>query len=131
MRYLSSNWKIYNIDPTCSGAVLSDKHYTEGYKPTEKAVQDGIWLRTLSYKNYLANLVETNAMTYAERDDYKTSYRLIEKAFSLDPRYSFGWVCLVGFYEKKSAQTTGPISDKYHWMADQLRKKLSLYEILL
>jgi regulator of sirC expression with transglutaminase-like and TPR domain len=67
-RYEEEGLKEKNIAPTVGGGYSSDKKYVNDFGITEKPIDNGVYLRTLSKKEYLASLLLNNARHFHERE---------------------------------------------------------------
>lgn len=98
-RYIDDKLKQNNIEATLGGGYLSDKRYISDAAIPQKAIKNGVYLRTLSKKEYLAALLLNNARHFHEREDslakaiYYTQF-----AISLDSTLSAGHWNLGNYY---------------------------------
>jgi regulator of sirC expression with transglutaminase-like and TPR domain len=57
-----------NIDPTVGGGYSSNEKYVKDFGITQKPIDQGVYLRTLTKKEYLASLLLNNARHFHERE---------------------------------------------------------------
>ncbi len=67
-RYMDESLNDKNIEATCGGAFISDQRYITDVEIPEKTIKNGVYLRTLSKKEYLASLLLSNARHFHERE---------------------------------------------------------------
>lgn len=63
-RYIDDNLKENNIDATCGGGYISNERYIFDTNIPDKPIRNGVYLRTLSKKEYLASMLLNNARFY-------------------------------------------------------------------
>lgn len=68
-RYIDDKLKENNIEATLGGGYLSNERYISDAAIPEKALKNGVYLRTLSKKEYLGVLLLNNARHFHERED--------------------------------------------------------------
>lgn len=63
-RYIDDGLKENNIEATGGGGYNPDEIYISDGQIPEKAIKNGVYLRTLSKKEYIANLLGSNALKF-------------------------------------------------------------------
>lgn len=88
-RYIDDNLKDKNIESTCGGGFISDERYIADTNIPEKPLQNGVYLRTLSKKEYIATMMLNNARYFHEkRNDLKKAIYYTSFAVSIDSTLS-------------------------------------------
>jgi hypothetical protein len=64
VRFVKKDYLEQNIEVTSGGGYVPDKKYIEDFAIPKEALQSGAYLRTLTKKEYLAELIENNALWY-------------------------------------------------------------------
>ncbi len=77
-----------NIEATNGGGYISNKQYQEDTLIPEKAVKNGVFLRTLTKKEYLASLLLTNANEYIARKEIEKAKHYLLLAIKYDSTFS-------------------------------------------
>ena len=77
-----------NIETTNGGGFISDKQYKEDVLIPEKAVKNGVYLRTLSKKEYIASLLLINANEYIKQKDIEKAKYYFKLAIKYDSTFS-------------------------------------------
>ncbi|MCG3206390.1 MAG: hypothetical protein KCHDKBKB_03126 [Elusimicrobia bacterium] len=85
LRYVQPDSSYCNIEATSNGDSYGDDVYAESFSLTEKSLKTGGYLRTLSYREFLACLLQKNANVYAKKGQTEKAVFYLEKALSLDP----------------------------------------------
>lgn len=81
-----------NIESTNGGGYISDKQYQEDVFIPDKAIRNGVYLRTLSKKEYLASLLLINANEYLKNGKIKKAKRYYKLAIKYDPTFSSAYM---------------------------------------
>jgi hypothetical protein len=91
-RYMDESLSDKNIEATCGGAFISDQRYITDVEIPEKPIQNGVYLRTLSKKQYLASLMLSNARHFQEREsNLERAMYYLHLAVSIDSTLSSGF----------------------------------------
>ena len=91
-RYMDESLKDKNIEATCGGAFISDQRYVTDVEIPEKAIKNGVYLRTLSKKEYIASLLLSNARHFHEREsNLEKAMYYLHLAVSIDSTLSSGF----------------------------------------
>lgn len=78
---------------------ISDRRYITDVEIPEKAVKNGVYLRTLSKKEYIASLLLNNARHFHEREsNLQKAIHYLHLAVSIDSTFSSGFWNLGIFY---------------------------------
>lgn len=77
-----------NIETTNGGSYISDRQYVIDAGIPQKAIENGVYLRTLSKKEYLATLLSINATECASAGNIIKAKEYLEMAMQYDPTFS-------------------------------------------
>ena len=67
-RYIDRNFEMNNIEATCGGGYISNERYISDSQIPEKPIKNGVYLRTLSKKEYIASMLLTCARYCSENN---------------------------------------------------------------
>jgi len=100
LRYVDPALEQKNIEATGGGGYVSDEEYTAVLQISGKSRKAGAYLKTTTYREFLADLIVQNAILWAKQGDYKKAIRYMEKAIAVTPRSadnyrSLGMACLL------------------------------------
>jgi regulator of sirC expression with transglutaminase-like and TPR domain len=104
LRFVSPGLKEQNIEATEGGGYSPDEDYIQRLNITEKGLKSGAYLRTLTYRQFLARLLETNAITLGRRGDLTKAIRYLERVIQIDPKSAPTYNSLRIAYAMKSQQ---------------------------
>lgn len=85
LRYVDSNLKEQNIETTGGGAYAPNKQYIKDFKISEKGIKSGSYLKTMTYRELLADLVADNAVYWNMHGDIKKAIRYLELCNKINP----------------------------------------------
>ena len=91
VRYISDNKKYNfqsNIEATNGGGYISDKQYKKDIIIPESAIKNGVYLRTLTKKEYIASLLLTNANEFLRLKNIEKSKYYLNLAIQYDSTFS-------------------------------------------
>ncbi len=80
-----------NIEATNGGSYVSDEQYQEDFQIPEKAIKNGVYLRTLTKKEYLASLLLINAVQHIENDNIEKGKKYLELCMKYDSTLSLAY----------------------------------------
>jgi|GEM_PF-2108232 len=107
LRYLVSNLKNHNIEVTTQGAFCTDKSYVENFSVPPKAIRIGGYMRSLSMREYMAELILTNAMNYNEMMEFDKAIVYGHKALQMNPLSPHCYSSLDLYYRMQSIVLQG------------------------
>ena len=88
-RYMDESLSDKNIEATCGGRFISDQRYITDVEIPEKATKNGVYLRTLSKKEYIVSLLLSNARHFHEREaNLEKAMYYFHLAASIDSTFS-------------------------------------------
>ncbi len=94
-----------NIEATSTGGFSPDSAYIKDLKIPELAIKNGVYMRPLSKKEYLAALLENNARYFCKyKDDYPTAIRYLELSIKYNPTYSASHWNLANYCDRYAQQ---------------------------
>ena len=89
LRYVADGFEKSNTDAMVGGGYRPDELYKEEAGIPGKAIENGVYLRTLSKKEYIASLLLNQARHFHEREaDLHKAVRLLKLALATDPTFS-------------------------------------------
>jgi len=91
VRYVSKEISMNfqeNIETTSGGGYFPDDEYIKSVNMPKNAIENGVYLRTLTKKEYLASLLITNANEYLSQGNVEKAKRYYELAIKYDPTLS-------------------------------------------
>jgi hypothetical protein len=92
IRYMDESLNEKNIEATCGGAFIPDQRYILDVDIPEKAIKNGVYMRALSKKEYIASLLLSNARYFYEREsNLKKAMNYLHLAVSIDSTFSSGF----------------------------------------
>lgn len=86
LRFVSPHLKEQNIEATEGGGYSPDEDYIQRLNISTKTLQSGVYLRTLTYRQYLGELLQTNAVTLGRRGQLDKAIHYMEKSAKLNPK---------------------------------------------
>lgn len=102
---LSFNFQ-QNIETTNGGSFISDQQYKLDVQIPDKAIENGVYLRTLSKKEYLASLLLINANQHLENNNVETAKKYLRIAIQYDSTLSSAYwnFALINFAEARKLE---------------------------
>jgi regulator of sirC expression with transglutaminase-like and TPR domain len=85
LRYVDPRLKEQNIEATGGGGYSSDSQYIKDFQIPEKAIKNGEYLRTLTHRELLADLISQNAIFWAKKGDIQRAIRYLEHCVKVFP----------------------------------------------
>lgn len=86
VRFVHPQLKMQNIELSSEAGAATDAHYAYTLNISDKAIRNGVYLRTLTRRDYLAILIMQNALAISEQGDEDRSIRYLEYGTFVDPR---------------------------------------------
>jgi len=80
-----------NIEATNGGGYFSDEQYQADLQIPEKAIKNGVYLRTLTKKEYLASLLLINAVQHLENNNVEKGKKYLELCMKYDSTLSLAY----------------------------------------
>lgn len=98
LRYIDPNLKMQNIEATNGGGYSPDEAYINDMEIPNKGIETGAYLRTMTYKEFLAELFIENAGYWAKNHNAPRAIRYWEESFKLNPRNAEVYRILGNYY---------------------------------
>lgn len=83
LRYVADNFKESNIETTSGGKYVPDERYIQDFSISKEGIENGVYMRTLSKKEYLASVLISNIRLFPE--NYQKVKEYLNLALSVDP----------------------------------------------
>lgn len=90
-RYVDEDFKENNIESTVNGGFTDDSEYIESAGINAKSIKNGVYMRTLTNKEYLSRLICINARYYFEYGEIDKAIEYLELAIKLDKTNAGGF----------------------------------------
>lgn len=109
-RYVDPSLDRQNIEPTGQGGWDPDDEYIRKMEIPERAVANGVYMRTMTYRELTAEMIaDHGAFYYAKvRKDYGTAIAILERALQVSPKASEFRHLLGQVYKKWGAADANP-----------------------
>jgi regulator of sirC expression with transglutaminase-like and TPR domain len=101
-RYLAPGFDENNIEPTCGGGYLTNEQYIEQGGIPENAVKNGVYLRPLTKKEYIATLLSNHALELLTGGKSEKAREYLELSISLDSTLSTAYWNLGEWHYQKA-----------------------------
>lgn len=124
VRYVDPTLKQQNIEATSNGGYVADERYAKDFLVSKLGRKSGAYLRTLTHRELLGNLVEINAIALGQRGELTKSISYLISATRLNPRLVSAWANLVNAYEIMAKRSSGSEAEKYRQLAEKYSMKL-------
>ena len=84
LRYINSSSNNINIEATSKGKTFTNSRYIRDFSISKQGIQSGAYMREMTYKEYLSELVLINAIRYFhDKKDYDKAFKYIDIAQKL------------------------------------------------
>jgi hypothetical protein len=104
-RYIEKGFKKNNIEATCGGGYIPDRTYISDSKIPKKPLKNGVYLRTLTQKEYIANMLSSCARySFEYNKDLKKAIYYTELCVKYDSTFSGAYWNLNKYYYKMAYQ---------------------------
>ena len=127
LRFVSPDLQESNIEATAGGGYSPDEDYIERLHISARGVRSGAYLKTLSYRQFLALLLETNAIAFGQRGQLDKAIHYLEKVVQIYPKSAPTYNSLRIAYIMKSKQARAMsndiVADAYREKAEQAFKR--------
>lgn len=125
LRYEDDRLSEKNIDPTAWGGYVPDENYKADGLIPDRAVENGVYLRSLSRREYLASLLSNHIRHYEEREpDLEKARDYLELALSIDPAQSPTWWNAGLVYLRLAQQLDSQWENELQAAYDQVKTEL-------
>jgi len=123
LRYMDPTLVQKNIEATGGGGYVSDEEYAAVLQVSGKSRKAGAYLKTATYREFLADLIVQNAISWAKQGDYRKAIRYMEKAIVATPRSADNYRSLGMAYLLYSKTLEGETARDYLTKAEQYLAK--------
>ncbi len=86
LRYVDAKLKMQNIEATGGGGYSSDEDYIRDMEIPHKGIESGAYLKTMTYKELLAELFAENACYWAKNHNGPKAFEYFETSLKLNPK---------------------------------------------
>lgn len=87
VRYVAKD-NSQNIEATNGGGLILDEEYKSDLMIPDRAIKNGVYLRTLTKKEYIASLLLINANEYEARENRDKAKHYLQLAINYDSTFS-------------------------------------------
>lgn len=119
------NEKYINIEPTGGGGEVPDIIYIDDMDIPLRAYRNGVYMRTLSKKEYIASLLNYNAATYMYQGRYDKAIGYLERLVGIYPQSSFNHKILSICYKKVCNSLPTPQERKPYYFKALKHQRIS------
>lgn len=123
LRYVDPKLKMQNIETTGGGGYSSDEEYAAVLQISQRGIKSGAYLRTMTYREFVAELVMQNAILWGMRGDFTKAIDYLEKAIKVNPRSAEISKALGNVYLIYSRSHSGKTAGEYRAKAYLYLKK--------
>ncbi len=88
VRYIDPAFTEQNIETTSGGKYFPDQYYIEAFAVSKKGMKSGSYLRTLSYRQFLGQMLVASAVMHGRNGESFKAIAYLEKAAQLDPQFA-------------------------------------------
>jgi regulator of sirC expression with transglutaminase-like and TPR domain len=113
LRYEDPKLKMKNIEATGGGGFNPEGKYKADFRISDKAIENGVYLRTMTYRELLADLIAQNGIEYGINGDMLRATKYLEVAVKLNPRCAEIYDNLGRAYLYLSRRTGGVFAETY------------------
>lgn len=86
LRYVDPRLKMQNIEATSGGGYSPDDEYKEVLHVSDRGFKSGAYLRTMSYREFLGELIGENGIYWGRQGDIERAIRYLNVAVKLNPK---------------------------------------------
>ncbi len=102
-RYAAKGFKENNIEATCGGGYIPDWRYATDVGIPKKAIKNGVYLRTLTKKEYIASILQNNVRFWKEQmKDLDRAIYYCRLSLAYDSTFSSAYWNLGELYREKA-----------------------------
>jgi len=122
VRYVDPSFKQQNIEVTSGGKYFEDGWYIQDFAIGEKGLASGSYLRTMTYREFLGDMLGANAFIVGKNDGEK-AITYYEIARQRDPKFADNYFNLSNGYHIKSRLGIAGWKEKYQKLSEQYALK--------
>jgi regulator of sirC expression with transglutaminase-like and TPR domain len=105
LRWVDPNLVEQNIELSGGAGYSPDDDYAFRLNISDKARRNGAYLRTVTHREYLGNLLQQNALVFAQHRQYDRAIDYFEKARRISPKDVYYTRNLGAMWEQKARHT--------------------------
>jgi len=124
VRYVDPKFKEQNIEVTSRGKYYDDASYIEDFAISSRGLKSGAYLRTMTYREFLGQMLSANAYYWARKGYGKRGIAYFEKSVELYPTCATCYFNLSSAYAGLSEANQGEWSLKFKEKSKQYELKL-------
>lgn len=124
VRYVDPSLKEQNIETTSNGGYVPDEEYVKDFHVSAKGRKSGAYLRTLSYREMIGDLVAINGITHGRRGLTEKSIVYLTAATKLNPANAAVWNNLIIAHKMMAKRSSEPEAKRNLDLAAKYAKKL-------
>lgn len=119
LRYVEGQNKYFNIEATSAEAGSPDDAvFIKGLDISERALSKGSYLRTMTYRQFLGDLLASNAVSFGQRGDSDRAINYLETAIHLNPQFPDYYDLLrIGYLQKSKRVNDANLVAEYRGRA--------------
>lgn len=117
LRYVDPLLSNQNIEATSGGGYAPDEKYIRDFNINRVALHKGAYLRTMTRRQFLADLLAENAVNHGMRGKTDKAINYLEKAVTINPTFPDYYESLRILYLRKSKQVGLNEVEKYRQLA--------------
>lgn len=127
LRYVDPKLKKQNIEATSNGGYSPDKVLIKELEVSEKGIKSGAYMKTLTYREYLAEFLSHNGSYWAQQGNFEKALDYLEKATEIYPNGANTFELLARVHYQASKRSD-PDTAELHMIdaKDNLEKAISL-----
>lgn len=122
VRYVDSNLKEQNIEPTSNGGYVSNEKYIHDFKVSKQGIKSGAYLQNLTVRELLGEFAAINGVTFGRKNKTDQSILYLKLSTEFNPRNVSAWMNLNIAYKIKAKRANK--SDLQEYL--ELAKKASI-----
>ena len=123
LRYVLPNGNYYNIEATGEGGQSPDEAYIKEFGVKARALQMGGYMRTMTHREFLADMLLENATELSRQAKYDKAIEYLERAIIINPKFPDYYYALGTLYSTKGRNSTPSEAGRYETKARYLIRK--------
>lgn len=123
VRYVHRDFPELNVETTSGGKYFTDADYIRRFGVNQTAIRAGSYMRPLSYREHLGQMITTNAFIYALNRNAPRCLEYLKTSLLLNPRRAETYEQLSAIYDGYRKVTTGSESARYAEQSKEMMKK--------
>lgn len=125
VRYVDPTFHEQNIETTSAGDYVPDDTYAKDFRVSAKGRASGAYLRTLSYRETVADLLAINGVVLGRQGQIEKAIAYLQSATEINPRLVTAWASLGTVNMLMARQLPDSEAERYRIAADQCAQKLT------